>query len=127
MPLERVLLHFIQHASGIASLTRQFANEVSGTKAKIRSTRKTTPGLRMLDKYSVCVGGGENYRNSLYDGVLIKDNHIASCGSITLAIQRLRMNLKNAYVSIECDNISQIEESLSNNVDMILLDNMSIG
>ncbi|AAZ68057.1 carboxylating nicotinate-nucleotide diphosphorylase [Ehrlichia canis] len=127
MPIERVILNFIQHASGIASITRQFVNEVSGTKAKIRSTRKTTPGLRMLDKYSVCVGGGENYRNSLYDGVLIKDNHIASCGSITLAIQRLRMNLKNAYVAIECDNISQIEESLSNNVDMILLDNMSIG
>ena len=127
MSIERVILNFIQHASGIASITRQFVNEVSDTKAKIRSTRKTTPGLRMLDKYSVYVGGGENYRNSLYDGVLIKDNHIASCGSITLAIQRLRMNLKDEYIAIECDNISQVKESLCNNVDMILLDNMSIN
>ena len=127
MSIERVILNFIQHASGIASITRQFVNEVSGTKAKIRSTRKTTPGLRTLDKYSVHVGGGENYRNSLYDGVLIKDNHIASCGSITLAIQKLRMNLKNEYIAIECDNISQVEESLCNNVDMILLDNMSVS
>ncbi|AHX05065.1 carboxylating nicotinate-nucleotide diphosphorylase [Ehrlichia japonica] len=127
MSIERVILNFIQHASGIASITRQFVDEVSGTKAKIRSTRKTTPGLRILDKYSVHVGGGENYRNSLYDGVLIKDNHIASCGSITLAIQRLRMNLKNEYIAIECDNISQVKESLYNNVDMILLDNMSVS
>ena len=126
MPIERVILNFIQHASGIASITRQFVNEIVGTKAKIRSTRKTTPGLRILDKYSVYIGGGENYRNSLCDGVLIKDNHIASCGSITLAIERLRMNLKNEYIAVECDNISQVEESLSNNVDMILLDNMSI-
>ncbi|ABD45256.1 nicotinate-nucleotide diphosphorylase [Ehrlichia chaffeensis str. Heartland] len=127
LPIERVILNFIQHASGIASITRQFVDEVSGTKVKIRSTRKTTPGLRMLDKYSVCIGGGESYRDNLCDGVLIKDNHIASCGSITLAIQRLRKNLKNEYIAIECDNISQVEESLSNNVDMILLDNMSIS
>ncbi|WDM85396.1 carboxylating nicotinate-nucleotide diphosphorylase [Ehrlichia sp. JZT12] len=127
MPIERVILNFIQHASGIASITRQFVEEIAGTKAKIRSTRKTTPGLRILDKYSVYIGGGENYRSSLHDGILIKDNHIASCGSITLAIQRLKMNLKNEYIAIECDNIAQVEESLSNNVDMILLDNMSIA
>ncbi|MGN7618868.1 MAG: carboxylating nicotinate-nucleotide diphosphorylase [Ehrlichia sp.] len=126
MQIERVILNFVQHASGIASVTRQFVEEIAGTKAKIRSTRKTTPGLRVLDKYSVQVGGGENYRNSLYDGILIKDNHIASCGSITLAIQRLKMNMKDAYIAVECDNIAQVEESLSNNVDMILLDNMSI-
>ncbi|GAT76776.1 nicotinate-nucleotide pyrophosphorylase [Ehrlichia ruminantium] len=126
LPIERVMLNLIQHASGIASITKQFVDEITGTKAKIRSTRKTTPGLRILDKYSVHIGGGENYRNSLYDGILIKDNHIASCGSITLAIQRIKENLKDEYIAVECDNISQVEESLLNNVNMILLDNMSI-
>ncbi|QGR02103.1 carboxylating nicotinate-nucleotide diphosphorylase [Ehrlichia ruminantium] len=126
LPIERVILNLIQHASGIASITRQFVDEITGTKAKIRSTRKTTPGLRVLDKYSVHIGGGENYRNSLYDGILIKDNHIASCGSITLAVQRIRKKLNSEYIAVECDNITQVIESLSNNVNMILLDNMSI-
>ena len=126
LPIERVILNLIQHASGIASITKQFVDEITGTKAKIRSTRKTTPGLRVLDKYSVHIGGGENYRNNLYDGILIKDNHIASCGSITFAVQKIKEKLINEYIAVECDNISQVEESLFNNVNMILLDNMSL-
>ncbi|QXK92324.1 carboxylating nicotinate-nucleotide diphosphorylase [Neoehrlichia mikurensis] len=126
MSIERVILNFLQYSSGIASMTRLFVNEVLGTKAKIRSTRKTSPGLRILDKYAVNVGGGESYRNGLDDKIMIKDNHIAGCGNITTAINKIRNNVKNALIAIECDTIAQVEESLYHNVDMILLDNMSV-
>ena len=124
--IERVALNFIQHLSGIASLTYEFVQKIQGTDAIIRDTRKTTPGLRLLEKYAVSMGGGESYRRSLSDKILIKDNHIASCGGITIAIERVRNKLPNEFIAIECDNIAQVKEALRNKVDLILLDNMQI-
>ncbi|KJV69376.1 carboxylating nicotinate-nucleotide diphosphorylase [Candidatus Neoehrlichia procyonis] len=126
MSIERVVLNFLQYSSGISSMTRLFVNEVSETKVKIRSTRKTTPGLRVLDKYAVSMGGGESYRSKLDDKIMIKDNHIAGCGSVTAAISKIQKNVKNASIAIECDTINQVKESLYCGVDMILLDNMSV-
>ncbi len=124
--IERVALNFLQHLSGIASLTHKFVQQTFGTKAKIRDTRKTTPGLRMLEKYAVLIGGGGSYRYSLSDQVLIKDNHIASCGSVSSAIQRVQKALPNAFIAIECDNNAQVQEALRYNVGLIMLDNMSL-
>lgn len=124
--IERIILNFIQHLSGIASLTHQFVQKIQGTNAKIRDTRKTTPGLRLLEKYAVEIGGGGSYRKSLSDKILIKDNHIASCGSAKIAIQRVRSKSPNEFIAIECDSIVQVKESLAEEVGLIMLDNMSI-
>jgi nicotinate-nucleotide pyrophosphorylase (carboxylating) len=122
--IERVFLNFIQHMCGVASITRQFVEKVAGTKAIIRDTRKTIPGLRYLQKYAVSVGGGQSYRYSLSDNVLIKDNHIASCGGIESAIKKLTLKLQKTYIAVECDNTEQVKIALGLGVDMILLDNM---
>lgn len=124
--IERLALNILQHLSGIASLTQMFVEAVKNTKAIIRDTRKTTPGIRILEKYATSVGGAESLRQSLSDKILIKDNHIISCGGIENAINRARLNLPNELIAIECDNIQQVQQAVSKKVDLILLDNMSI-
>ncbi|KYH12286.1 carboxylating nicotinate-nucleotide diphosphorylase [Neorickettsia sp. 179522] len=124
--IERVFLNFIQRSCAVAAATKQFVNAVSHTKVKIRDTRKTTPGMRCVERYAVKVGGGESYRNSLNDMVLLKDNHIAICGSMTAAVCNLKESLGDVYITAECDTFDQVKEALSVDVDSILLDNMSV-
>jgi len=123
---ERVALNFAQRLSGIATLTQQFVGAVEGTNAKIVDTRKTTPGLRLLEKYAVRCGGGRNHRFALDDLILIKDNHIALCGGIAEAVRRAREYSGHAVkVEIECDTLQQVEEAIEARADIILLDNMT--
>ena len=124
---ERVALNLLQRLCGIAALTSQYARLVAGTKARIVDTRKTTPGLRLLEKYAVTVGGGRNHRYNLADGVLVKDNHIAACGGIATAVARLRGRVPHTIrIEVECDNLEQVADCLACGVDCILLDNMTI-
>jgi nicotinate-nucleotide pyrophosphorylase (carboxylating) len=123
---ERVALNFLGHLSGIATATRALVDAVAGTNARIVCTRKTTPGLRTLEKYAVRCGGGHNHRFGLDDAVLIKDNHIAACGDIRTAIERARAGLGHMVkIEVEVDTLTQFEEALSLGVDAILLDNMT--
>ncbi len=123
---ERVALNLLQRLSGIATLTARFVEAVKGTAVRITDTRKTTPGLRVLEKYAVRVGGGANHRYNLADGVLIKDNHIAACGSIRLAVDQVRQKIPHTIrIEVETDNLDQVEECLACGVDIIMLDNMS--
>jgi len=125
---ERVALNLVQRLCGIATLTSAFVDQVKGTRAKIVDTRKTTPGLRLLEKYAVRAGGGQNHRFSLSDGVLIKDNHIAACGSITEAVQRVRARVPHTInVEVETDTLVQVEECLACRVGVIMLDNMDLA
>ncbi len=122
---ERVALNFVGHISGVASATRALVDAVAGTKAKIVCTRKTTPGLRVLEKYAVRCGGGFNHRYGLDDAVLIKDNHIVAAGGIRPAIERVRAGTAHmTKIELEVDNLTQLEEALALGVDTILLDNM---
>lgn len=124
---ERLALNLIQRLSGVATMTRQYVRKIEGTKARILDTRKTTPGLRALEKYAVRVGGGENHRFGLFDGVLIKDNHIAAVGSITEAVKRGRKRASHTLkVEVETENLEQVKEALSAGADIIMLDNMDI-
>lgn len=122
---ERVALNLLQRLCGIATLTRQFADAVKGTPARILDTRKTVPGLRMLDKYAVRVGGGYNHRIGLYDGILIKENHIEAAGGIAPAVQKIRTSAPHTLkIEIETRNMQEVKEALSAGVDIIMLDNM---
>ncbi len=122
---ERVALNLVQRLCGIATLTARFVDKVQGLDVRIVDTRKTTPGLRMLEKYAVRCGGGANHRYSLSDGVLVKDNHIAACGSITEAVHRLRASITHTLkIEVECDTLAQVEECLACKVEIIMLDNM---
>ncbi len=124
---ERTALNFLQRMSGVATLTRQMVEAVEGTQAVILDTRKTAPGLRFFDKWAVRLGGGQNHRFGLYDMVLIKDNHIAACGSITQAVQQVRAcDQKNRPIEVEVKNLEELKEALALNVDRILLDNMDL-
>jgi len=124
---ERVALNLLQRMCGIATLTNKFVRAVEGTKTKILDTRKTTPGLRLLERYAVRVGGGENYRQGLFDMALIKDNHIAACGGITAAVRRVRDELGTRFtVVVEAKTLDQVDEASRTPVDRIMLDNMSI-
>ena len=123
---ERTALNFLSHLSGIASLTAQWVEQVKGTNAKVRDTRKTTPGLRELEKYAVRMGGGTNHRMTLSDGSLIKDNHISAAGSVTAAINSVRQEFPGVEIEVEVDNLEQLKEALQTGVEMVLLDNMSI-
>ena len=124
---ERVALNFMQRLSGIATRTSKAVQQVKGTRAKIADTRKTTPGLRVLEKYAVKIGGGTNHRFNLADGVLIKDNHIVAAGGITHAVTAARKNIPHTLkVEVEVENFKQIEEALSAGADIIMLDNMDI-
>jgi nicotinate-nucleotide pyrophosphorylase (carboxylating) len=124
---ERLALNFVGHLSGVATATRALVNAVAGTKARIVETRKTTPGLRLLEKYAVRCGGGFNHRFGLDDAVLIKDNHIVAAGGIAPAIERVRAGLGHmAKIELEVDSLAQLEDALGLGVDTILLDNFSV-
>lgn len=124
---ERVALNLFQRMCGIATLTRKYVEAVQGTKAKILDTRKTMPGLRILDKIAVNIGGGFNHRMGLYDGVLIKDNHIAAAGGITAAVKAQRRRLPHILkIEVETKNLPEVQEALDCGVDIIMLDNMSL-
>ncbi|WP_419176151.1 carboxylating nicotinate-nucleotide diphosphorylase [Desulfosediminicola sp.] len=123
---ERVALNLLQRMCGIATLTSRFVEAVAGLPVRITDTRKTTPGLRMMEKHAVQVGGGSNHRFNLTDGVLIKDNHIAACGSITEAVKRVREKAPHTIkIEVETDTLDQVEECLVCGADIIMLDNMS--
>jgi nicotinate-nucleotide pyrophosphorylase (carboxylating) len=123
---ERVALNLLQRLCGIATFTAEFVEKVKAHAVRITDTRKTTPGLRVFEKYAVRVGGGANHRFNLTDGVLIKDNHIAACGSIREAVEKVREKIPHTIrVEVETDNLEQVEECLACGVDIIMLDNMS--
>jgi len=127
LAVERTALNFLQHLSGIATLTAQYAERIAGTRAVLIDTRKTTPGLRALEKHAARVGGARNHRLRLDDGVLIKDNHISVCGSIAAALRRARAGTPVlTKIEVECDTLEQVREALEAGADMILLDNMSL-
>ncbi len=127
---ERTALNFLQRLSGIATLTRKYVNLIDGTRAKIFDTRKTTPGMRVLEKAAVVAGGGYNHRHGLYDMAMLKDNHFASeikIESLQIVIDEFKEAYPDAIVELEADTISQVTEFLSlENVDVIMLDNMSL-
>jgi nicotinate-nucleotide pyrophosphorylase (carboxylating) len=124
---ERVILNFMQRLSGIATLTRKFVDAISGTHARILDTRKTVPGLRILDKYAVRCGGGHNHRLDLSDGVLIKNNHIALAGGVGPALERAHENRRGEQViEIEVRSLDELEEALKHGAEAILLDNMPV-
>lgn len=123
---ERVALNFVGRMSGIATLTRQMQNAVGNHKAKIAATRKTTPSLRVIEKYAVVVGGGAPHRYGLDDAIMIKDNHIAMAGGITAALKRAREGAGHTVkIEIEVDTLAQLDEVLQTGADIIMLDNMS--
>lgn len=125
---ERTALNFLQHLSGIATATRRAVDEVDGWAVKIVDTRKTLPGWRMLQKYAVRVGGGQNHRFGLYDAVMLKDNHLAALGSLTKAVERVRAEVGHMVkVEVECESFEQVREAVSCGVDVIMLDNMGIN
>jgi len=123
---ERTALNFLQRMSGIATETSKFVEAVKGTKAKILDSRKTVPGLRELDKYSIKMGGGINHRMGLYDMVLIKDNHIEIAGGVENAVNQIKEKLKEGIkIEVETKNLEEVKEALVSKVDWIMLDNMS--
>jgi nicotinate-nucleotide pyrophosphorylase (carboxylating) len=123
---ERIALNLMGHLSGIASRTRRLVDSIAGTRAAIIETRKTLPGLRVLQKYAVTVGGGHNHRLGLDDAVLIKDNHIAACGSLTEAVRRIRAGIGHMVkIEVEVDTLEQFAEALALEPDIILVDNFS--
>lgn len=124
---ERTALNFLTHMSGIATTTSLWVNEVSHTKAKIRDTRKTIPGLRHLEKYAVVCGGGVNHRFSLNDAALIKDNHILAAGGVGQAFRKVKNKVVNQEIEIEVDTLEQIPEAIAAGADFILLDNFEIS
>jgi nicotinate-nucleotide pyrophosphorylase (carboxylating) len=125
---ERTALNFLNRLSGIATLTSSFVAAVKGTRARIACTRKTTPNLRVFEKYAVRAGGGVNHRFGLYDAVLIKDNHIAAAGGIAAALKAIRSRVGHLVkIEIEVDTLAQLEEALRHPIDAVLLDNMDLA
>jgi len=122
---ERTALNFLGHLSGIATLTRTWVDAIAGTSCEIRDTRKTTPGMRLLEKYAVRMGGGTNHRMSLSDAALIKDNHIAAAGGVAEAFSKVREKFPTSEIEIEVDTLDQLREVLPLKPDLVLLDNMS--
>jgi nicotinate-nucleotide pyrophosphorylase (carboxylating) len=122
---ERSALNTLQHLSGIATLTRRYADAIAGTGATLLDTRKTLPGLRALEKYAARMGGAENHRMRLDDGVLIKDNHVAVCGGVAEAVRRAKAANTGLQVQVEVDRVDQIEPALAAGADRLLLDNMT--
>jgi nicotinate-nucleotide pyrophosphorylase (carboxylating) len=122
---ERTALNFLGRLSGIATLTRRYVDTIEGTGVAILDTRKTTPGLRTLEKHAVRCGGGRNHRFGLDDGVLVKDNHLRSAGSVQAAVEKLRA-ATDLPIEVECDTLEQVEEALAAGADAILLDNMTL-
>jgi nicotinate-nucleotide pyrophosphorylase (carboxylating) len=125
---ERTALNFLQRLSGISTLTRQYVDQVAGSKVRLTDTRKTTPGWRRLEKYAVKIGGADNHRFGLYDGVLIKDNHIEACGGIREAVDRIRNDQAHLLqIEVEVSDMNQVREALQSGVDIIMLDNMKLN
>ena len=124
---ERTLLNFLTHLSGIATATRAWADALSGTRCAVRDTRKTTPGLRQLEKYAVRCGGGLNHRLGLGDAALIKDNHVMAAGGITAAIAAVRAVAPGLPLEVECDTLTQLRDALDAGAGLILLDNMGLA
>ena len=125
---ERIILNFLQHLCGIATLTRHFVDAVAGTRCRILDTRKTLPGLRLLEKYAVRQGGGMNHRMGLDDGILIKDNHIAVCGGVGAAVRQARSRASALLrIEVECTTLAEVQEALDAHADILLLDNMTTG
>jgi len=125
---ERTALNIVQHLSGIATETAKYVEEIAGTRARLIDTRKTTPGLRMLEKHAVVCGGGANHRLGLDGGVMIKDNHIAIAGSITAAMTRARAGVPVlTKIEVECDRLDQVREALAAKADVIMVDNMALA
>jgi nicotinate-nucleotide pyrophosphorylase (carboxylating) len=124
---ERTALNLLCHLSGVATLTRQWADAVAGTRARIRDTRKTMPGMRALQKYAVRCGGGVNHRMALSDAALVKDNHVAAAGSVAAAFAAVRARDPDLPIEVECDNLGQVSEALDAGADHILLDNFGLG
>lgn len=123
---ERTALNFLQRLSAIATMSNRYAMKVKDLPVKIADTRKTTPGLRILEKYAVNAGGGSNHRFSLSDGVLIKDNHIAAAGGITNAVKRVRENIPHTVkIEVEVESMEEVQEALQCKADIIMLDNMT--
>ncbi|MDA8175244.1 MAG: carboxylating nicotinate-nucleotide diphosphorylase [Nitrospiraceae bacterium] len=121
---ERVALNILQRLSGIATLTRRFAEQLEGTNAKVTDTRKTTPNMRYMEKYAVRVGGGVNHRFGLYDGILIKDNHVKAAGGVAKAVKLARKAMHLHKIEVEVEDIKEFEEALDAGADVIMLDNM---
>lgn len=124
---ERSALNFLTHLSGIATLTAQWVSQVAGTGAQIRDTRKTMPGLRAAQKYAVRCGGGINHRLGLGDQALVKDNHVAAAGGVVPAIVAVRAQFPEVFLEVECDTLAQVEQAVSENVALVLLDNMNLA
>ncbi len=127
---ERTLLNFLSHLSGIATLTRRYVDALQGSRVTLVDTRKTLPGLRTLEKYAVRVGGGANHRLGLFDGVLIKDNHVAACGGMREAVRRARQSPVIFFghkIEVEAKTLLEVEEALTAGADIIMLDNMPRG
>jgi nicotinate-nucleotide pyrophosphorylase (carboxylating) len=123
---ERTALNLISHLSGVATLTRRWVDAVAGSRAAIRDTRKTTPGLRSLEKYAVRCGGGVNHRMALGDAALVKDNHVAAAGGITAAVAAVRAHAPGIPLEVECDTLHQVREAIAAGVELVLLDNFSL-
>ncbi|MBW7836421.1 MAG: carboxylating nicotinate-nucleotide diphosphorylase [Sphingomonadales bacterium] len=126
---ERTALNIVQHLSGIATLTHAYASRIAHTKAKLLDTRKTIPGLRVVAKYAVRMGGGHNHRMRLDDGILIKDNHVARCGGVAAAVRAAKSHDISASrfgVAVECDTLEQVKAAIAAGADRLLLDNMSL-
>jgi nicotinate-nucleotide pyrophosphorylase (carboxylating) len=123
---ERSALNIACHLSGIATQTRRWVDEVAGTGAQILDTRKTTPGLRVLEKYAVRCGGGSGYRMGLSDAAMVKDNHVVAAGGVVAAYRAVREMFPDVPVEVECDRVSQVAEAIDAGVELILLDNMSL-
>ena len=127
LTVERTALNIVQHLSGIATETAKWMDAIKGTEAKLIDTRKTTPGLRALQKHAVVCGGGANHRLGLDSGVMIKDNHIAVAGSIAKAVERARNGAPALIkIEVECDRLDQVREAVAARADVIMLDNMSL-
>ncbi len=124
---ERTALNLLCHLSGVATATRRWVDAVAGTGAQIRDTRKTTPGLRALEKYAVRAGGGVNHRMSLADAALVKDNHVIAAGGVAAAFAAVRRTFPAVPVEVECDTVEQVREAVTAGADLLLLDNMSLA
>ena len=124
---ERTALNFLMHLSGVATMTRRYVDAVRGTNAKILDTRKTIPGLRAAQKYAVRCGGGTNHRSGLFDGILIKDNHIRAAGGVAEAIRAVKQAAPHTLrIEIECSTVAQVDRAVSTGADIIMLDNMPV-
>ena len=124
---ERTALNLVSHLSGVATLTGRWVDAVAGTGAAIRDTRKTTPGLRALEKYAVRCGGGSNHRLGLGDAALVKDNHVAAAGGIRAAVEAVRAHAPDVSLEVECDTLDQVGEAIAAGVQLVLLDNFSLA